>query len=439
MSPLRSQNPTMASPLDLLSSLRILPLARHDDGSLHPLGDVPRLFAQRFPALQEADSDIEKLFPLLESFLLDANEFWQRGEPGTLRSGPWTQPDTDNKPTALEAIAAVAGPERESFLLLELLGAEFAELQEILQHSRDQRLAYESLTRMHHALGESSRRLERMAAERQSAISLLREAREQLEQRVVERTVELQEANERLANESAERSHTNQSLREHQDQLGHLAGQLAVAEERERREIAEFLHDRIGQNLALIKLRLRALAKDQPEAAEQLQPVDSLMDEVITDTRSLTADLGTPLLYELGLAEALQSLVRRFEEVHGIPTRFEDDERTIQLDEATRRVIYQAVRELLHNIVKHADAKLVIVRVRREGSSLHVHVIDQGLGFDGSKFEFRVTTDGGFGLFNIRERLQHLGGSCVVQSTPDAGTEVTLTVPIPPTDTGPKL
>lgn len=425
----------MASPLDLLSTLRILPLMRLRDRTLMPIGEIPAMFAQRFPSLEDPATDPAQLFPLLSSFLVDAETFWQRGEAGTLRSGPWTQLDCHSKPTVLEAIAAIAGPQQEPFLLIELLGAEFAELQEILQHSRDQRLAYENLSRMHDALAESSRRLERMAAERQSAIALLREAREQLEQRVAERTVELQQANQRLAAESAERNQVNESLRAHQDQLGQLAEQLADAEERERREIAEFLHDRIGQNLALVKLRLRALAKNQPACNEALQPVDRLMDEIISDARSLTADLGTPLLYELGLVEALQSLVRRFEEVHGIPTRFEDDERDKPLAEATRRILYQAVRELLHNIVKHADAQLVIVRLQRDGRSLHVHVIDRGAGFDSSDFEFRVTTAGGFGLFNIRERLQHLGGSCVVRSAPDTGTEVTLTVPLAHADT----
>lgn len=416
---------------------------------------VPTLFATRFPELlelaptdgdeggdrlssdgegnrqaEDEPFDITQLFPLLSAFLTDAETFWQRRAPGTLRSGPWTQPDADGHPTVLEATATVAGPHGEPFLLIEMLGAEFAELQEILQHSREQRLEYENLSRMHEALAESSRRLERMAAERKSAIALLRESREQLEERVAERTVELQEANQRLAAESSEREHANQSLRAHQEQLGRLAEQMAVAEERERREIAEFLHDRIGQNLALAKLRLRGLQKLQPATAEHLEPVDSLVDEIISDTRSLTADLGTPLLYELGLDEALQSLARRFEEVHGIPTRLEDDERDKPVDDATGAVIYQAVRELLHNIVKHADAKLVIIRAQRESAMLRIDVVDHGNGFDASDFQFRVTTAGGFGLFNIRERLQHLGGTCQMTSTPGEGTEVTLTVPL---------
>jgi len=420
----------MASPIELLSALKLLPLRRAEDGSLAPIGPVPPALRQRFPELDADDVDYEQLFPLLGTFLIDANELWQRGSDTPLRSGPWTQPDAKGRPTVLEATALVVGPDREPFLLLELLGAEFAELQEILQHSRDQRLAYENLTRVHEALSESSRRLERMAAERQSAINLLREAREQLEQRVAERTVELQQANQRLAAESAEREHTNRELRAHQQELSHLAEQLSAAEERERREIAEFLHDRIGQNLALVKLRLRAMARNHPDAQHELTPVDALMDEIISDTRGLTADLGTPLLYELGLSEALQSLVRRFEEIHGIPARLEDDERDKPLDENARGVLYQAVRELLHNIVKHAEAELVIVRLRREGAALAVEVVDRGRGFDSSDFDFRVTTSGGFGLFNIRERLQHLGGSCTVRSTPGEGTEVVLAVPL---------
>ncbi|MFN3241616.1 MAG: ATP-binding protein [Planctomycetota bacterium] len=420
----------MASPLDLLSELKLLPLRRAEDGSLAPIGPVPAALRQRFPALDADDVDYVQVFPLLATFLLDADDLWARGEGPPTRSGPCTQPDAHGRPTVLEATALLVGPDREPFLLIELLGAEFAELQEILQHSRDQRLEYENLTRMHAALSESSRRLERMAAERQSAIDLLREARQQLEQRVAERTVELREANQRLAAESAEREHANRELREHQQELSHLAEQLSAAEERERRQIAEFLHDRIGQNLALVKLRLRAMARNHADAQHELAPVDALMDEIISDTRGLTADLGTPLLYELGLSEALQSLTRRFEEIHGIPARLEDDERDKPLDENARGVLYQAVRELLHNIVKHAEAEQVIVRLRRDGNTLAVEVVDRGRGFDSRDFDFRVTTSGGFGLFNIRERLQHLGGSCTVRSTPGEGTEVSLTVPL---------
>ena len=423
-------SPCMATPIDLLTILRMLPLVRGTDGAFTPMADVPDAFAERFPKLSLPQCDLEALFPFLSGFLADADEFWGRGAPGSLRSGPWTQADQNDQPTVLEATAVTAGDDRQQILLLQLPGAQFAELQEILQHARDQRLAFDDLTRMHEALADSSRRLERMAAERQTAITLLRQAREQLEDRVAERTVELRETNQRLQAESAERERANQALQSHQQQLGQLAEQLSVAEERERREIAEFLHDRVGQNLALVKLRLKALGRQVPAASPELTEVDGLMDEVISDARALTADLGTPLLYEFGLAEALRSLARRFEEVHGIEARFEHEEREAHVSDQAGAIVYQAVRELLHNIVKHAEARLVVVRMQRDGKTLRVRVLDHGVGFDASTFEFRVTTNGGFGLFNIRERLLRLGGDCAVRSTPGEGTEVELTVPL---------
>jgi len=245
--------------------------------------------------------------------------------------------------------------------------------------------------------------------------------------------VALTEANARLQLESSERARANVALLAHQEQLRTLAEQLVVAEENERRQIAEFLHDRIGQNLALVKMRLRTLANTQPAAQAPLEETSRLMDEIISDTRSLTADLGTPALYELGLEGALDSLIRRFGEVHGIAARFEDDGLDKPLGERARLLAYQSVRELLHNIVKHAEASLVVVRAAREHGSLLLTVTDRGLGFDTGRFEYRVTAAGGFGLFNIRERILHLGGSFRIRSTPGAGTEVQLTLPL---DTG---
>jgi signal transduction histidine kinase len=406
----------MANLLDLFGALRLLPLEREEHGPFRPAAEVPNAFRQRFPALARPEFDLTAEFPFLADFLPDAELLWANAQSGSKKSGPWTQNDAAGHPVVLEATAVVVGAERTPYLLLELLGTEFAELQDMLQKARDQRLQFEGLSKDHRQLEASTQRLERMAAERQAAIALLRQAREQLEDRVAERTVDLREANAAL-------------LRQ-QEQLRSLADQLVVAEENERRQIAEFLHDRIGQNLALLKMRLRAAGQQAPAIGPALAEAGGLLDEVISDTRGLTADLGTPALYELGLPEALEQLVRRFEDIHGIPARFDDDEADKPLAERTRIVAYQAVRELLHNAVKHAEAESVEVRLARVGGSARLVVQDRGRGFDGSRFEYRVTPEGGFGLFNIRERVLHLGGTCSVASTPGLGTEVTLTLPL---------
>ncbi|MBL8729369.1 MAG: hypothetical protein JNM25_13105 [Planctomycetes bacterium] len=429
-------SPLVDPQLSLLTALRLLPLAREAATSFRALAPAAAVFRDRFPRLDAGAIDLAEEFPYLGAFLRDAEEFWQRGAVGSLKSGPWTQPDAHGRPCVLEATAVVGagGAGTAPVLLLELLGTEFAELQAVMQNARQQRLDYEQLTKVHDALAESARQLHRMAEERGTAIAMLRAAREQLEDRVAERTVALGQSNRQLQAEIDARVRVNDDLLAHQQQLHILTEQLAAAEERQRREIAEFLHDRIGQSLAVAKMRLRSLREVAPTAGAQLDELDQLVDEVITDTRGLTADLGTPALYEFGLGEALDGLVRRFEQVHGITARFQDDGHVWHLGETERLFLYQTVRELLHNVVKHAEATLVVVGLRRNGTQIEVSVVDSGLGFDGSDFHFRVTADGGFGLFHIRERALHLGGECRVSSTPGQGTEVVVSVPATTTD-----
>jgi signal transduction histidine kinase len=417
--------------LALLAAMRLLPLARESATAFRPLAPAAAAYRARFPALGDGAVDLAAEFPFLAEFLRDAESFWQRGETGTLKSGPWTQPDANGRACVLEATAVVSDQEAGPgpVLLLELLGDEFAELQAVMQNARQQRLDYEQLRKMHAALAESARQLHRMTEERGTAIAMLRAAREQLEDRVAERTVALGESNRQLQAEIAEKGRINDELLTHQQQLRTLTEQLATAEEQQRRQIAEFLHDRIGQSLAVAKMRLRAMRGTAPAAGEQLDELDRLVDEVITDTRGLTADLGTPALYEFGLGEALDGLVRRFEQVHGIQARFEDHARGRPLGDNERLFLYQTARELLHNVVKHAEAASVAVELRRDGDQVAISVADSGLGFDTGSFHFRVTAAGGFGLFHIRERALHLGGQCRVRSAPGQGTEIVVSVP----------
>lgn len=422
----------MTAQHDLLTAMGIVPLAGLGGTAFRRLAALPAGFAERFPTLCADTVDLAVEFPFLVHFLDDATPFWQAPPGGrpTLRSGPWTQTDAQQRSCVLEATAVRDG-DGQPVLLLEILGADFAELQDVLQNAREQRLALENLQKVHKALGESARQLHWMAEERKAAVELVRRSRDDLEDRVAERTARLLEVNEQLQKEIAERASVNAQLVEHQEQLRSLAEQLATAEEQERRQVAEFLHDRIGQNLALVKMRLLELARTLPaEPTAKLQSTASLVDEVIADTRGLTADLGTPVLYELGLGEALAQLVRRFEQVHGITARHEDDGRDKPLGEASRLCVYQAVRELLHNVVKHADTDLVIVRTARDGEQFVASVVDRGAGFDSRDHVFRVTPSGGFGLFNIRERALHLGGSFELRSQPGRGTEAVLTIPL---------
>ncbi|MCR9248642.1 MAG: histidine kinase [bacterium] len=420
--------------LAVLDALHHIAWGRQPNGELRPLAPLPDWLTRQFPGLARADADVELELPFLEAFLVDAERFWQQRSGTVLRSDPWTQLGETGDPCVFEATAVVTS-NGDEVLLVSLLGAEFAARRQALQDAREQRLAYEDLCRAHDDLVQATTRVERLAEQRHAAIEMLRRSREDLENGAAEQTVALRDLADRLQREVDDHARTNAELVEHQERLRAMAERILVTEAEERRRVAEFVHDRIGQNLAAIKLKLGVAKQSADDAGrERLAAIGQLIDEVVKDTRSVTAELGTPALYELGLVEALRDHVERFEVAHGVTATFEDDGADKPLSESAELFVFQAVNELLHNVLKHSDAAEVRVHARREGRIVSISVADAGVGFEARGADFRVSSTGGFGLFNIRERALHFGGDCRVLSTPGRGTEVTLNLPLALTD-----
>ena len=260
----------------------------------------------------------------------------------------------------------------------------------------------------------------------------LQKARDELEIRVEKRTRELAKANEELRKEINERQKAEEKLLIYQRQLRSLASELSLAEERLRRRIATNIHDHIGQNLAISKIKLESLAQSisSPELGKSLNDIVELIARIIESTRSLTFELSPPVLYELGFEAAMEWLVRQMREQHGLSTEFKGDGQSKPLDNNVRVLLFQAVRELLVNIAKHAHARNVTVSTRMVGGEIQVNVEDDGVGFDVSLAGSHGYKTGGFGLFSIRERLGHIGGHLNVESKRGVGTRVTLVAPI---------
>lgn len=224
-----------------------------------------------------------------------------------------------------------------------------------------------------------------------------------------------------------ERRQNEEKLLSYQQQLQSLTSELSLSEERERRRIASNLHDRIGQTLAFARLKLGTLAQRmEPKAVEELR---QLIEQAIGDTRSLTVELSPPVLYELGLVAALEWLARKIQQEHGIRTRFHDDGQPKPLDDNFRVVLFQAVRELLVNVVKHARASHAQVLIRRDADALRIIIEDDGAGFNPGLVTANPDTRS-FGLFHIRERLEYLGGRMKLRSEIGRGTRVTLIAPL---------
>jgi len=225
-------------------------------------------------------------------------------------------------------------------------------------------------------------------------------------------------------------------LLSHQERLSSLALELSLVEERQRRHIAMELQDQIGQTLAYCKAKLEKLRETHSEThslnskKESIDEINALIIQMIQDTKLLTSQISTPILYEEGFEAAVKWLGDQFQKQHGLAFRFEEDGKPKPMIDETRILLYQAVRELLINVAKHARARNVKVSVWRDYKHVLINVEDDGVGFDIQKIEPYTDKTGGFGLFSIHERLKYLGGDFKVESKPGHGTRFTLIVPL---------
>jgi PAS domain S-box-containing protein len=241
-----------------------------------------------------------------------------------------------------------------------------------------------------------------------------------------------------LFSDITEQKNARQRLLEYQNRLRELSARLTETEERERRHLAVWLHDEIGQRVALVKLALQSLGAStvEPQTVRVLHEVCQEIDGIIEDTHLVTFELSNPVLYETGFVNAVECwLAEQVYGKHGIPYTFQADPHVALVDKDMGVALFQVIRELLTNVVKHAQAGHVTVRMRKVGDAVQIVVQDDGLGFDSSTVGRPDPQAGGYGLFNARERVQYLGGTFVIDTAPGQGTCISIAVPGPAAQT----
>jgi len=208
--------------------------------------------------------------------------------------------------------------------------------------------------------------------------------------------------------------------------------ELSLTEERERRRMATYLHDVIGQTLALCKIQVRRLQKshESGKSEDMLQQVYDLIEQSLKNTRSLTFELSPPTLYELSFEAAVKSMAEQLLGEHGLHSQFTVEGQTDAVSREVRIILYHAIKELLVNIIKHANASCVNLTIQSGNSRISIIIEDDGVGIESTGKELSAKTGGGFGLFNIRERLTYLGGELEIISAGRRGTRVTLHAPM---------
>ncbi|MEX2015428.1 MAG: response regulator [Candidatus Hydrogenedentales bacterium] len=238
----------------------------------------------------------------------------------------------------------------------------------------------------------------------------LKELTETLEARVAKRTAQLQER---------------------AGQLRAFAQQLTRTEEMERRKLADALHDNLQQIITSAVMRLGVLQRGVPQERQQalLRELEGILRDAIRETRSLTVQLSPPVLQHSGLTSALEWLAVHMQERHGLLVHMELAPGGGE-SEDIKGFLFNAVRELLFNVSKHAGTNEAWVTLKRNDGTLTVRVADRGKGCDPEVLEQRSSANEGFGLFSITERIQGFGGTVKQGLREGGGFLVELTVPL---------
>lgn len=238
-------------------------------------------------------------------------------------------------------------------------------------------------------------------------------ARDDLEERVQERTLKLNQVYE---------------------ELKYLIRRLAMAEEAQKKRISREIHDQIGQNLSTIGLNLNlmrsVMSKESAESTKKIVD-DSLL--LLRDTtqkvRHILAELRLPVLDDYGLPAALRWYASQLMERTGIKLAIRGDDLSPRPDAHIESAIFLIAREALTNAVKHSKATLIEVDLHIKDTSLRLSVKDNGTGYKKSRTHKNLT-QGGLGLLSMSERAILIGGTCLVSSYPGKGTNITVEVPL---------
>lgn len=220
-----------------------------------------------------------------------------------------------------------------------------------------------------------------------------------------------------------------QRLERNQLEFVHLARSVYRLQEDERRRVARDLHDGLGQNLTALKhqlsLMLDALPDDAVEARRRGGLALATCVQTLDDTRQMSRLLRPQILDDLGLTAALRWLVRSVIDAAGLECELDLDELP-ELDGELKTVVFRVVQEGLSNVVRHAGARRVALRVRRRGPLLRLQVEDDGCGLDPLVLDRGV----GSGIGGMRERLRLFGGMLAIERSDSGGCRLNVSLPV---------
>lgn len=223
------------------------------------------------------------------------------------------------------------------------------------------------------------------------------------------------------------RVRAEQELKDALNQLQHLSGRLVDMQESEARRIAYELHDEVGQSLTALKLELQRAASLTGNG--NIQNSLDIVQHVLNQIRDLSRDLHPPMLEDLGLESALRWFLDQQATRSGLNIQFRP-ELSGRLPHPLELACFRITQEATTNIIRHADAENVIVRLERQNSHVILRIIDDGAGFDVDSARQQSLRGESLGLFGMQQRVQLLGGELDIATEPGEGTTITARLPL---------
>lgn len=228
-----------------------------------------------------------------------------------------------------------------------------------------------------------------------------------------------------------ERKRAEVALRESHERLQMLARRVVEVQEEERRNLARELHDEIGQLLTSVNVGLHTVKKVAgSEAQERIKDCLDIVALAIDKVRGLSVDLRPPVLDLLGLPSALRWLTERIEQQAGLKVQVETLEDFEGVPPTAAVACFRVAQEALTNVVRHARAKHVTLRLETNAQRLLLTINDDGIGFDTTVAQEQARHGHAFGLLGMRERVELLGGRFDIASAPGQGTTVQAELPM---------
>ena len=253
--------------------------------------------------------------------------------------------------------------------------------------------------------------------------------------RLRELTLSLQEQTRQLEERtSIEKARLFQAVAQQRDQLRALTGKLTQVQETERKQLAQELHDELGQMLTAISINLGTIQQElgddgSASVRERLDESYLLVEQMLEQVRELSLNLRPPMLDDLGLVPTLRWYVQRYAERSNIAVQLDVADYGERLTSDVETTIYRVLQEALTNIARHAGAQKVLVRLHVSDSTIRAYVDDDGCGFDVATVMGRTVDQSSAGLLGMRERVTIMGGAFTMQSDPGAGTQLSFVIP----------